>query len=339
MLLIIFGSVGNVSEVLTEEISECKATVSECKMTILEYKATVSDYNYLNLPELILMGTGKSISYTYNAAGQKVKKLVVDETTSPETQKHVDYLDGFQYTGEVLQFFPTAEGYVSATTAGISVDGLPSSYVYNYVYNYTDHLGNIRLSYTKDPVTNQLKILEENNYYPFGLKHSVYNNTKMDYKENPGGIDPEPGLPPVIDYVRSTKYNYKYQGQERQDELGLNWDNFKWRNYDYAIGRFMSIDPLSEKYNTWSTYAFSGNRVVDARELEGLEPVEVGKDTVITTTVREANSAYRGVIQIKGEGYGRTGTFYRSKDTIIYTTTDKVEKVKSIIDSIDNSRL
>ena len=32
--------------------------------------------------------------------------------------------------------------------------------IFNYVYNYTDHLGNIRLSYTKDLVSNELKILE-----------------------------------------------------------------------------------------------------------------------------------------------------------------------------------
>ncbi len=38
------------------------------------------------------------------------------------------------------------------------------------------------------------------------------------------------------------------------------------------VGRFFNVDPLSEKYPTWYTYAFSGNRVVDARELEGLEP-------------------------------------------------------------------
>jgi RHS repeat-associated protein len=68
---------------------------------------------------------------------------------------------------------------------------------------------------------------------------------------------------------------YKFQGQERQDELGLNWDSFKYRNYDYAIGRFMSIDPLTEEYHTWSPYVFSGNRVVDSRELEGLEPLSV----------------------------------------------------------------
>ena len=43
--------------------------------------------------------------------------------------------------------------------------------------------------------------------------------------------------------------------------------------HDARIGRFLSIDPLAGKYPQWSPYAFSGNRVIDAVELEGLEPV------------------------------------------------------------------
>jgi len=37
----------------------------------------------------------------------------------------------------------------------------------------------------------------------------------------------------------------------------------------------MSVDPLTEKYVDWGPYVFSGNRVIDARELEGLEPEEI----------------------------------------------------------------
>ncbi len=33
----------------------------------------------------------------------------------------------------------------------------------------------------------------------------------------------------------------------------------------------MCIDPLTEDYPTWAPYVFSGNRVVEAKELEGLE--------------------------------------------------------------------
>ena len=75
----------------------------------------------------------------------------------------------------------------------------------------------------------------------------------------------------------SPNYLYAFQGQERQQETG--WDSFKWRNYDPSMGRFFNIDPLAEKYNTWTPYSFSGNRVIDARELEGLEPVEIKKTT------------------------------------------------------------
>lgn len=50
-----------------------------------------------------------------------------------------------------------------------------------------------------------------------------------------------------------------------------NWDSFKWRNYDFAIGRFMCIDPLAEKYAYNSPYAFQENKMGLGRELEGRE--------------------------------------------------------------------
>ncbi|MFW0739157.1 DUF6443 domain-containing protein, partial [Flavobacterium sp. T12S277] len=162
-------------------------------------------YNHLNLPTKITFATTGNIVYIYNAAGQKLQKIV-NETG--KTTVTTDYLGGYQYDNSVLKFFPTAEGYVE-----------PSGNSYQYIYQYKDHLGNVRLSYDKT-----LAIKEENNYYPFGLKHNGYNPVKI-------GVENK----------------YKYQGQERQDELGLNWDSFKWRNYDMAIGRFMSIDPLAEK--------------------------------------------------------------------------------------------
>jgi RHS repeat-associated protein len=201
-------------------------------------------YNHLNLPVLIEFNNSstKKITYLYNANGVKVRKWVWNSDYIPI---RTDYLDGFQYKNELLQYFPTSEGYVNNTV----ISGVNT---YKYVYNYTDHLGNVRLSYqdiNKDGIVANSEILEESNYYPFGMKHSGYNSGNL-----------------------QVNYKYKFQGTERQDELGLNWDSYKYRNYDYAIGRFMSIDPLTEEYHTWSPYVFSGNRVVDARELEGLEP-------------------------------------------------------------------
>ncbi len=150
-----------------------------------------------------------------------------------------EYLDGYQYVDGKLEFYPHSEGYVK----------VKEDNALQYVYNYTDHLGNVRLSYTKGS-DGKAQVVEESSYYPFGLKHKGYNN-------NANSI--------------TNKYKYGYQGQELQDELGLGWSSFKWRNADPALGRFMSIDPLAEDYVYNSTYAFQENKLGMGRELEGLE--------------------------------------------------------------------
>lgn len=225
-------------------------------------------YNHLNLPKYIHLPGGK-ITYKYNALGVKVEKYVDTE----ETQ--TDYLDGFQYINGELQFIPHAEGYINFA----QIPELQEFRKFWYIYNYTDHLGNVRVSYAENPQNvGNIVILQENNYYPFGLQHGGYNKDvkEIDFEdylnltnEELQNIN-EDELITVIP-VLGGKYKYKYQGQERQDELGLNWDSFKWRNYDYAIGRFFNVDPLAEKYSYQSPYNFSENRVVDAVELEGLE--------------------------------------------------------------------
>lgn len=70
-------------------------------------KITTITYNHLNLPTKIIFPTG-NIVYIYTASGQKVQKVVTENTTITTT----DYLGGYQYQNMVLQFFPTAEGYV-----------------------------------------------------------------------------------------------------------------------------------------------------------------------------------------------------------------------------------
>ncbi|WP_338841187.1 DUF6443 domain-containing protein [Flavobacterium ginsenosidimutans] len=196
-------------------------------------KITDIAYNHLNLPKKITFGTAGSIEYIYSAAGEKLEKIVTDGTTVTTT----NYLDGFQYKNAVLEFFPTAEGYVKNTSG-----------VYSYVFQYKDHLGNVRLSYAKNAATNVLEIIEENNYYPFGLKHKGYN-----------------------DYQASVN-KYKYNGKELQDELGLNFYDYGARNYDPAIGRWMNIDPMAEKGRRWSPYNYAMDNPVYFIDPDGMWP-------------------------------------------------------------------
>lgn len=103
------------------------------------------------------------------------------------------------------------------------------------------YFDDFKVEHVKSPV------IESSDYYPFGL---TFNNYR---REN------------------SLSNQVKFQGQEHQDELDLGWDAFKWRNHQPEIGRFFNVDPISEKYFYNSPYAFSENKVVAHRELEGLE--------------------------------------------------------------------
>src|SRR5690625_7711618 len=67
------------------------------------------------------------------------------------------------------------------------------------------------------------------------------------------------GDPVQLINVTKTEYMYKFNGKELQDELNLNLYDYGARNYDAAIGRWMNVDPMSEKYVTFSPYKYAVN--------------------------------------------------------------------------------
>ncbi|PIF33120.1 RHS repeat-associated protein [Flavobacterium sp. 9] len=197
---------------------------------------TKIEYNHLNLPKKITFGTIGNIEYIYNSTGQKVQKIVT-ETGKPTIT--TDYLGGFQYKNNDLEFFSTAEGYVKNTNGNLS-----------YVFQYKDHLGNVRVSYTKNS-SNVPEVIDENNYYPFGLTHTSD-------KILPG-----------------TNNKYKFSGKELQDEnIGgnqLNLYDYGARNYDPALGRWMNVDNMSEKFHFSSPYVYVNNNPIINVDLDGNE--------------------------------------------------------------------
>jgi RHS repeat-associated protein len=64
---------------------------------------------------------------------------------------------------------------------------------------------------------------------------------------------------------------YKYGNKELDEMNGLNLYDFLARGYDPAIGRFMSIDPLAEKYPWMSPYAYCGNNPITRVDKDGRE--------------------------------------------------------------------
>ena len=148
----------------------------------------------------------------------------------------------------MLQFFPTAEGYYDSVKQ-------------QYVFNYVDHLGNVRLSYSdtnKNGIAEKTEILEENNYYPFGLKQ--------------GNI------------ASKSSYKYKYNGKELQDELGLNVYDYGARNYDPAVGRWFNYDPLAEKSRRFSPYTYALDNPIYFIDPDGMEALGNGNPPKLLST-------------------------------------------------------
>ena len=122
-------------------------------------------YNHLNLPWQITFrsatGTKGTITYIYDATGNKLKKTTIDSAGNLETV--TTYIGAFQYQShqalgstsipaDTLQFLGQPEGRVrlkTDTTGGQAV----SSWKYDYFLK--DHLGNTRMVLTDEQETDQ----------------------------------------------------------------------------------------------------------------------------------------------------------------------------------------
>lgn len=238
------------------------------------------DYNHLNLPIKITFDSGDKIEYFYDATGIKLRKKVTKAGVIINTA----YMDGFQYKDNVLDFFPTAEGYVKV------LQNRSTTY-YRYVYTYSDHLGNIRLKYTEDPSTRQVAIMEENHYYPYGLTHYGYNSDHRILDFEPGGNIVLTDVNPQL----NDNYNYKFGGKEYQDEFSINTYDFGARNYDPALGRWMNLDPLAEMMRRHSPYNYAFDNPIFFIDPDGMMPGGFANINPVTST---------GNIQVSDFGAG-----------------------------------
>ena len=93
-------------------------------------------------------------------------------------------------------------------------------------------------------------IVQENHYDPWGL--------------NLAGIET----------AGSPNHKHQYLGQEKQDEFGLNWLDFNFRQYDPQLGRFHQIDPLADAISAITPYQYAFNNPILFSDPSGLMPDE-----------------------------------------------------------------
>ncbi len=278
-------------------------------------------YNYLDLPNSLEVSKNGneyvSVKTLYSADGLRLRKEssttvtgIVGSTTSKKT---TDYLDGFQYLAmenpgmgdpEILmasslsvramepqafspdaakimanvrtpdlQFFPTAEGYYDYQKD-------------QYIYQYVDQLGNVRVSYARNSA-GALEITDANDYYPFGMNHFKTGNAYFaqgSYKSN------------------------KYNSKELQ-ETGMY--SYGWREYMPDIAKWNGIDQLAESYMSASPYAYVANNPVNFFDPDGRVTMSAFTAAIWDATPDGTNSYWynngSGFTSYDGGGKGAGG--------------------------------
>jgi len=234
---------------------------------------TAIGYNYLNKPEQIDFGSNNKIQYIYDATGVKLAKKVIAGNAILDGS--LRYLGNFVYDRNgVLQYILTSEGRL-----------VPTGNTYRYEYFMKDHLGNTRVTYAA-AAPGLPQVMEYQHYYPFGMQLEALGYTS--------GAD--------------LKNNYLYNGKELQEDYGLNWYDYGARMYDPVIGRWSTVDPLTEKNRRWSPYRYGYDNPIRFLDPDGMFEDWYRNDE--TGSVVWSPSTANFITLSNGDQYRNIGTTY-----------------------------
>lgn len=221
-------------------------------------KGITVEYNHLNLPtRVVFTALGHEIRWTYDAAGNKLRKDAHPLSTDPVNKY---YLGGIEYLDENLEAVYHSEGRITRSLAGTDKGGNPL-YAFQYEYNIKDHLGNTRVAFAdlnQDGIVQVGKngdyneLIQQNHYYPFGMNMQGH----WDYDQ------------PQIGVTNA----YQYNGKELNEDWGLNWNDYGARWYDASLARWHNVDPLADQFSGWSPYSYCYNNPLRFIDPDGKAP-------------------------------------------------------------------
>jgi len=218
-------------------------------------------------------------AFTVSKSGPVLTDPTIDPTINPGPV--------FRLKHDELQFFPTAEGFYDYKND-------------QYIYQYQDHLGNVRVSFARNS-TGVLELKDNNDYYPFGMNHL---KTGTSY------------------YGVGNYQNYKYNGKEIQ-ETGMY--DYGARMYMSDIGRWGVIDPLAEKYARMSPYNYVFNDPINVFDPDGKDGIRIIDKENKTITIR-------AVYYVQTQ----TSSFKNIKDKQVTVNGYSSEQVSSMNKDVNN---
>ena len=135
-----------------------------------------------------------------------------------------------------------------------------------------DHLGSVRAIVDKSG-----NVVERDSYYPYGER---WNDGSVEQADN----------------------RYRYNGKESQSDFGLPYLDYGARLYDPATGRWLTQDPMAEKYYGISPYAFCAGNPMKYVDADGMRIFPKGQEELdmIRNTLPIADREY---VNIDKNGY------------------------------------
>ncbi|MBN8667463.1 MAG: RHS repeat-associated core domain-containing protein [Chitinophagales bacterium] len=184
----------------------------------------------------------------------------------------------------------------------VNIDLLGPTYLSNFkrgnkFFELSNHLGNVLVTVSDkhsgvDTSSDgqydyyQADVVSASDYYPFGMQM-------------------------VGRTLETSKYRYGFNGKEKDPEVmgeGNVYD-YGFRIYNPRVGRFLSLDPLANKYSHFSPFHYAGNTPIQAIDQDGEEPVGYS----LRSKIKPPGETW---ITIQGEEYIEqnviTGKVYRS---------------------------
>ena len=167
------------------------------------------------------------------------------------------------------------------------------------------------------------EIKQINHYYPYGAN----------MEGNWNGSFPD------------VKNKYQYNEKELNTDFGLDWTDYGARFYDPTVSRWLGVDPLSEKYLSWSPYVYVKNNPVKFIDPNGKDIILVISIASYGENKNSNNISYRYAND--GKLYDvRTGNEYKGNDKFLRQTQNALNQLKNtgdvvstVIDDLMDSKL
>ncbi len=285
-----------------------------------------------------LTKSGQTISYTYDASGNRTMKATSSLTTAYVRDATGNVMSVYTQptSGALVQSemdiygssrLGMATQHLNPDTAqllgAVEFDSLRKSMFTRgeKLFELSNHLGNVLVTIDDRRIqkdsnadgtvdTYAANISSANDYYPFGMTM------------------------PGRNYTASSAYRYGFNGQEKSDEIDINTTTAQFWEYDARSGRRWNLDPKSNpSLSSYST--FSDNPVFN---------IDILGDT--TYRFNKSNGNYIGMADLNAAGqigsYGAMRTIGKGKNKQelwngqYFNFADDVNDPKDIRDGIIN---